>query len=56
VRVGQGASEYGRIVNLLERHGYDRSLDDRDPTTPSRTPSTVEVEVRKLKLLLESLL
>ena len=55
VRVGQGDIEYGRIVNLLERHGYDRSLtvsilDGLD------NPFDVEVEVRKLKLLLESLL
>ena len=55
VRVGQGEIEYGRIVNLLERHGYDRSLtvavyDALD------NPFDVEVEVRKLKLLLESLL
>lgn len=55
VRVGQGEIEYGRIVNLLERHGYDRALtvailDARD------NPFDVEVEVRKLKLLLESLI
>jgi sugar phosphate isomerase/epimerase len=55
VRVGQGDIEYGRIVNLLERHGYDRALtisilDGLD------NPFDVEVEVRKLKLLLESLL
>jgi len=55
VRVGQGEIEYGRIVNLLERHGYDRALtvsilDALD------NPFEVEVEVRKLKLLLESLI
>ena len=55
VRVGQGEIEYGRIVNLLERHGYDRALtvsilDSLD------SPFEVEVEVRKLKLLLESLI
>jgi sugar phosphate isomerase/epimerase len=55
VRVGQGEIEYGRIVNLLERHGYDRALtvsifDQLD------NPFDVEVEVRKLKLLLESLI
>jgi sugar phosphate isomerase/epimerase len=55
VRVGQGEIEYGRIVNLLERHGYDRALtisilDALD------NPFDVEIEVRKLKLLLESLL
>jgi sugar phosphate isomerase/epimerase len=55
VRVGQGEIEYGRVVNLLERHGYDRALtisilDALD------NPFDVEIEVRKLKLLLESLL
>ncbi len=55
VRVGQGEIEYGRIVNLLERNGYVRALtvsilDSLD------SPFDVEVEVRKLKLLLESLI
>jgi sugar phosphate isomerase/epimerase len=55
VRVGQGEIEYGRIVSQLERHGYDRSLtvsilDALD------NPFDIEVEVRKLKLLLESLI
>ena len=55
VKVGQGEVEYGRIVSQLERHGYNRSLtvairDDIE------NPFDVEVEVRKLKLLLESLL
>jgi sugar phosphate isomerase/epimerase len=55
VRVGQGDIEYGRIVNLLERNGYNRALtvsilDSLD------SPFEVEVEVRKLKLLLESLI
>jgi sugar phosphate isomerase/epimerase len=55
VRVGQGEVEYGRIVSSLERVGYDRGLtvailDRLD------NPFEVEVEVRKLKLLLESLL
>ena len=55
VRIGQGEIEYGRIVNLLERNGYDRALtvsilDSLD------NPFEVEVEVRKLKLLLESLI
>ncbi len=53
VRVGQGEIEYGRVVNLLDRYGYDRGLtvsilDHLDP------PFDVELEVRKLKLLLES--
>ncbi len=55
VLIGQGEIEYGRILNQLERYGYNRALtvalrDDLD------SPFDVEVEVRKLKLLLESLL
>ena len=55
VRVGQGEIEYGRVVSQLERYGYNRALtvairDDIE------NPFDVEVEVRKLKLLLESLL
>ena len=55
VRVGQGEIEYGRVVAQLERVGYDHSLtvsilDALD------NPFDTEVEVRKLKLLLESLL
>jgi sugar phosphate isomerase/epimerase len=55
VRVGQGQVEYGKVVSQLERHGYNRGLtvaihDNLD------NPFDVEVEVRKLKLLLESLL
>jgi sugar phosphate isomerase/epimerase len=55
VRVGQGEVEYGRIVSQLERYGYDRALtvsifDHLD------SPFDIEVEVRKLKLLLESLI
>jgi sugar phosphate isomerase/epimerase len=55
VRVGQGEVEYGRVINQLTRFGYDRALTisifdhlDSDFDT--------EVEVRKLKLLLESLI
>lgn len=55
VRVGQGDIEYGRVVNQLERHGYDRSLTVSILDAPDN-PFDVEVEVRKLKLLLESLL
>jgi len=55
VRVGQGEIEYGRVVSQLERHGYNRaltvSIHDREDN-----PFDTEVEVRKLKLLLESLL
>jgi sugar phosphate isomerase/epimerase len=55
VRVGQGEVEYGRVVNLLERTGYDRSLTVAIHDRPDNT-FDVELEVRKLKLLLESLL
>ena len=55
VRVGQGEIEYGRIVSQLERHGYDRALTVSILDRPEN-PFDVEVEVRKLKLLLESLL
>ena len=55
VRIGQGRIEYARIVNLLNRCGYNRSLTvailDRPENDFDR-----EVEVRKLKLLLETLL
>ncbi len=55
VSVGKGEVEYGRVVNQLERHGYNRGLTvaihDRYDN-----PFDVELEVRKLKLLLESLL
>lgn len=55
VKVGQGQVDYSRIVSLLERCNYKRALsvailDDRD------NPFDVEVETRKLKLMLESLL
>ena len=53
VRVGQGEVEYGRLVNQLNRVGYDRALaidilpdDECDHLA----------EMRKLRLLLESLL
>ena len=55
VRVGQGQIEYARIVTQLQRYGYNRSLTvaiiDR-----LENPFDREVEVRKLKLLLETLL
>lgn len=55
LKIGQGEIEYGRVVSQLERFGYNRALtvairDDIE------NPFDVEVEVRKLKLLLESLL
>jgi sugar phosphate isomerase/epimerase len=55
VRVGQGQIEYGRIVNMLERVGYDRSLTVAILDRPEND-FEAELEVRKLKLLLESLL
>jgi sugar phosphate isomerase/epimerase len=55
VRVGQGQIEYARIVTQLQRHGYNRALTvaivDR-----ADNPFEREVEVRKLKLLLETLI
>jgi sugar phosphate isomerase/epimerase len=55
VRVGQGQIEYARIVTQLQRYGYDRALTvaiiDRPDNAFDR-----EVEVRKLKLLLETLI
>lgn len=55
VRVGQGEIEYTRIVSLLERQGYDRAL-SVSILDEFNSPFEVDVEVRKLKLLLESLL
>lgn len=54
VRVGQGQVDYGRVINQLERHRYDRLLtvDMRDTPEPA---FPMEPEVRKLKYLLESL-
>lgn len=53
VRVGQGEIDYGKLLNMLRRVGYDRglciemkSVNDIDHTA----------ELRKLRLLLESLL
>jgi sugar phosphate isomerase/epimerase len=55
VRIGQGKIDYARVVNQLNRQNYQRGLsvtirDDLD------SPFEAEVEVRKLKLLLESLI
>ena len=55
VRVGQGQIEYGRIVNMLDRAGYDRALTVAI-LDQKKADFDVELEVRKLKLLLESLL
>ena len=55
VRVGQGQVDYARIVTMLQRYHYNRSLTvaiiDR-----LENPFDREVEVRKLKLLLETLI
>ncbi len=55
VKVGQGKIEYAQIVTQLERHGYNRalcvSIIDRVDN-----PFDREVEIRKLKLLLETLI
>jgi sugar phosphate isomerase/epimerase len=55
VRVGQGQVEYARIVNLLQRHGYNRALTVAIIDRPDN-PFYREIEVRKLKLLLETLI
>ena len=55
VRVGQGQVEYGKIINMLERSGYMRGL-NISIFDAYDNPFEVEVEVRKLKLLLESLI
>ncbi len=55
VKVGQGEVEYGKVVSQLERHGYNRALTVAIHDG-IENPFDVEVEVRKLKLLLESLL
>ncbi|HWB00998.1 MAG TPA: sugar phosphate isomerase/epimerase [Pirellulales bacterium] len=55
VRVGQGEIEYGRLISQLARFKYNRALcvniiDTKDPEIDHA------VEMRKLRLLLESLL
>ena len=55
VRVGQGQIEYARIVTLLQRYGYNRALTVAIIDRPDN-PFDREVEVRKLKLLLETLI
>ena len=53
VRIGQGVIDYGKLINQLQKKGYDRTLvvdiqrqDDVDHMG----------ELRKMRLLLESLL
>ncbi len=55
VRVGQGEIEYGRIVSQLARLNYDRLLTVEICDIPD-APYAMDVEVRKLKYLLESLI
>lgn len=55
VRVGQGEIEYGRIINQLERLGYDRLLTVAINDV-AEAPFAMDTEVRKLKFLLESLI
>lgn len=55
VRVGQGEVDYGRIIAMLEREGYDRALSVDIRDIPD-SPFPVDAEVRKLKYLLESLI
>ena len=54
VRIGQGEIEYGRIINQLERQNYGRLLTVAIRDVPD-APFAMEIEVRKLKFLLESL-
>jgi len=53
VRIGQGEVEYGRLVNMLKKSGYDRTL-----SVHLGELDGVEhmAEMRKMRLLLESLL
>jgi sugar phosphate isomerase/epimerase len=55
VRVGQGEIEYGRIISHLAREGYDRLLTVEIYDIPD-APFAMDIEVRKLKYLLESLI
>jgi sugar phosphate isomerase/epimerase len=55
VRVGQGHVDYARIVAMLQRHNYNRALTVAIIDRPEN-PFDREVEVRKLKLLLETLI
>jgi sugar phosphate isomerase/epimerase len=53
VRIGQGEIEYGRLVSLLGKAGYDRAL-SVDLTELDGVDHLAEM--RKMRLLLESLL
>lgn len=53
VRVGQGQVEYGRLVNQLNKVGYDRALCVELFAMPNVDQAA---EMRKMRLLLESLI
>jgi sugar phosphate isomerase/epimerase len=53
VRIGQGEIEYGRLVNMLGKVNYDRSLSVHIEEMPDVDHFA---ELRKMRLLLESLL
>lgn len=55
VKIGQGELEYARIISQLQRSGYKRGLVVAIEDLPENGFDT-ESEVRKLKLVLESLL
>ena len=53
VRIGQGIIDYGKLINLLRKQGYDRAL----VVDIARQPDIDHLgEIRKMRLLLESLL
>lgn len=53
VRIGQGIIDYGKLVNLLQKQGYERSL----VIDVARQEDVDHLgEIRKMRLLLESLL
>jgi sugar phosphate isomerase/epimerase len=54
VQIGQGLIEYSRVISQLERYNYERNISIEIIEEPGGTLD-VETEVRKLKLLLESL-
>jgi len=53
VRIGQGEIEYGRLISLLNKVGYDRALSVHLDELPEVDHMG---EMRKMRLLLESLM
>ena len=53
VRVGQGEIEYGRLMNMLAKSGYDRAFTVHMAEQPDVDHAA---EMRKMRLLLESML